>query len=55
MIYFYAWGNNEKRVTMKGRRCRIIAYGSKGSVLVEFIDNKQREIISRHALRKEKP
>jgi len=49
--YIYSWGNNQKRVNLKGKKCRILARGAKNSALVEF-DNKQREIISRHALRK---
>ena len=46
----FAWGNNPKRATLKGRRCRKIASGKMGSVLVEF-EGGQREIISRRALR----
>lgn len=49
--HIYAWGNNEKRASMKGRRCRIIeAKGSMNSCLIEF-ENGQREIVSRRALR----
>lgn len=51
MIYRYHWNNNEKRKKMKGRSCRIIKSGKKNSVLIEFIDNGQREIVSRRALR----
>jgi hypothetical protein len=51
-LYIYAWGNNSKRATMKGRTCRLLASGAKGSVLIEFTDNGQREITSRRALRK---
>ena len=47
----YTWGNNPKRMTLKGRRCRIIKRGGKGSVLVEFEDG-QREIVSWRAVRK---
>lgn len=46
----YAWGNNEKRATLKGRTCRVIARGRMNSVLVEF-ENGQREITSRYAVR----
>lgn len=46
----YAWGNNEKRATLKGRQCRVLAAGSLRSVLVEFEDG-QTEIVSRRALR----
>lgn len=51
MLYVYAWGNNPKRKTLKGRTCRIVTSGARGSCLVEF-QNGQREIVSRRALRK---
>jgi len=50
--YRYIWGNNEKRATLKGRMCRVVARGRMNSALVEFTDNGQREVISRNALRK---
>ena len=50
--YVYVWGNNPKRATLKGRRCRIVARGALGSCLVEFGDNGQREVVSQRALRK---
>jgi hypothetical protein len=46
----YRWGNNEKRVTMKGRECKILTRGKKGSILIEFLDNKQKEIVSFRAV-----
>lgn len=49
--YRFAWGNNEKRARLKGRRCRVIARGAMNSVDVEFEDG-QREIVSRNALRR---
>lgn len=55
MIYEYAWGNNEKRASMKGRRCVVIAYGSLNSCLVEFLDNGEKTLTSTFALRKEAP
>ena len=51
-IYKFCWGNNEKRQTMKGRFCRVLARGKMNSCLVEFIDNQQREVVSRNAVRK---
>jgi hypothetical protein len=51
--YYYAWGNNPKRETMKNKRCRVLVRGKMNSVLVEF-DNGQTEVISRNALRKDK-
>ena len=32
--YYFAFGNNEKRATLKGRACRIIARGTQNSHLV---------------------
>lgn len=51
-LYLYRWGNNAKRKTMKGRRCRILHRMSLNSCMVEFLDNGQRETVSRNALRK---
>jgi hypothetical protein len=51
--YTYAWGNNERRLTLKGRKCRVLAQGAKGSVMVQF-ENGQKEVVSRRALRKGK-
>ena len=51
--YIYAWGNNPKRKLLKGKSCKVIARGRMNSVLVEF-NNKQREIISRNALRRKR-
>ncbi len=50
--YLYRWSNNEKRRQMKGRECIVIVRGRANSALIEFTDNKQREIISRNAIRK---
>lgn len=51
-LYIYCWGNNEKRATLKNRVCKIISRGKMNSCQVEFMDNGQREIISRNAIRK---
>ncbi len=51
--YVYAWGNNSKRATMKGRKCRVLWRGGMNSAHIEFLDNGQKEVISRNALRKE--
>ncbi len=53
-LYRYLWGNNEKRATLRGRICRIVARGAMNSALVGFTDNGQREVISRNALRRVK-
>lgn len=51
--FVYTWGNNEKRISMKNRYCRIVASPNhkSGSALVEFY-NGQREIVSRRALKR---
>ena len=49
----YSWKNNEKRKTLFGRVCKIIAYGKKNSIQIEF-ENGQREITSRYAVKKER-
>jgi len=49
--YRYAWGNNEKRATLKDRTCRVIVRGPMNTALVEF-ENGQREAVSRNALRR---
>jgi len=50
--YVYRWGNNPKRATMKGRRCRVVCRGTMNSALVEF-DDGSREVVSRNALQRE--
>lgn len=55
-LFRFCWGNNVKRRTMKGRICRVIARAKKmNSCMIEFIDNGQRECVSRNSLRKVKP
>lgn len=50
--YIYGWRNNSKRATLYGRECVVRVRLPMNSALVEFIDNGQREVISRNALRK---
>ena len=52
--YVYGWKNNSKRLTLYGRRFRVIHRGRQNSALVEFEDG-QREVISRNAIRKVMP
>ena len=52
ILYRFTWGNNKKRLSLKGRKCWIVATGRMRSTLVEFVDTGQREIVSRWALRK---
>ena len=41
----FAWGNNPKRATLKGRECKILASGKMNSIVVEFEDG-QKECVS---------
>lgn len=50
-LYYFAWGNNTKRETLKGRACRVLYRGKMNSCLIEFV-NGQRECVSRNALRR---
>ena len=54
-LYVFRWGNNPQRAKMKGRICRVLSRGAKNSAKIEFVDNGQKEIISRNALRKVDP
>ena len=51
-VYVYAWGNNERRAALKGRRCVVEASGALGTVLVRFLDTGERLSTSRRALRR---
>jgi hypothetical protein len=50
--YEYVWGNNAARAKLKGRTCVIEAAGTKGTVLLRFIDTGERVTSSRRALRR---
>lgn len=50
--YVYYWGNNPKRASMKGRRCRLLGCAAMNTVFIEFLDNGQREVTDRRALRR---
>ena len=52
VVYVFSWGNNERRRELQGRRCRKIARGAKGTVLVEFLDTGERITCSFRALRR---
>jgi len=49
--YVYTWGNNPKRLTLQGRKCRILERLTMNSAVIEF-ENGQHEVISRNALRR---
>ena len=58
-MYRYIWGNKidpygniTKRLGLKGRVCRVLARGKMNSILIEFIDNGQKEIVSRFSIRR---
>ncbi|MFN7022238.1 MAG: hypothetical protein ACK4WH_13050 [Phycisphaerales bacterium] len=50
-VYVYRWG--KYRPAWKGRRCRVVARGALNSALVECVDNGERAVVSRNALRRE--
>lgn len=54
MRYIYRWKNNPKRARLFGRQCVVLARGKLNSCAVMFLDNGQREIVSRNALKKVK-
>jgi hypothetical protein len=51
VTYVYVWKNNEKRKTMCGRECNVIARGSMNSIMIRFTDNGEKAIVSRHSVR----
>jgi hypothetical protein len=52
MTHFYSWRNNEKRLTLYNRPCRVIGRFKKmNSCLLEF-ENGQQEVVSRNAIRR---
>ena len=54
-IYAFAWGDNPRRAALKGRRCRVLARGRMGTVLVEFADTGERVTCSFRAIRLIRP
>lgn len=50
--YLYSWANNPVRKALKGRECRLIAVGTRNTVLIEMVDTGERVTTSRRALRK---
>jgi hypothetical protein len=52
VIYRYCWSNNAKRATLYGRQCRVLARLAKNSAVVQFEDDRHKEIVSRSALRR---
>lgn len=50
-LRIYRWGNNPRRAELKGRTCVVRALGAKNSVLIEFLDTKERVITSQNAIR----
>lgn len=51
-VYTFVWGNNERRLQFKGRRCVLEATGKMGTVLIRFLDTGERMTTSRRALRR---
>ena len=58
-LYRYVWGNEKTiegflRLKYKDRLCRVLSWMPKNSCIVQFIDNGEKSIVSRNALRKVK-
>jgi len=51
-LYVFAWGNNAKRATLKGRTCQIVSRLRMNSAVIRFTDTGQIEVVSRNAIRK---
>lgn len=49
MTHLYRW--RKYRPDLYGRRCRVIAWGDRNSVLVEF-ESGERHVVSRNAIRR---
>lgn len=49
--YMYAWGNNARRVELKGRSCKVLVIGRMFTCLVEFIDTGELVTTDWRALR----
>jgi hypothetical protein len=49
-VYEYKWGNNPKRLEMKGRRCVLLKSLKMSSAIIQFLDNGQIEVTSSRAL-----
>jgi len=54
ITYLYSWANNPVRAALKGRKCKLLATGTRNTVLIEMCDTGERVTTSRRALRKEK-
>jgi len=50
-VMVFAWKNNEKRKQFYRSECRVIRYGKRNSILIEF-SNGERLVTSRNAVRK---
>ena len=50
--YRFCWKNNPKRRTLYGKTCVLIARMTMNSVLVEFVDTGEQEVVSRYSIRK---
>jgi len=51
--YIYVWMNNPKRESLYGRKCMVLKWIRKNSVIVEF-ENGQKECVSRNSIRRVK-
>lgn len=53
--YPLVWYWRQRLGHRKGQRCRVVARGAKGSVLVEFAVDGYRVVTSRYAVREPRP
>lgn len=53
-IYHYAWKNNAVREKLYGRKCIVLCRGKKNSILIQFLDDGEKHVVSRNAVRKDK-
>ena len=58
-LYIFIWnnerdkiGNITKRKELYGRTCKILTKGKMRSILVEFIDNGQKEVVDLWSIKK---
>ena len=56
-LYVYRWGNDKNavgrhRLQFKGRKCKVLVRGKMNSCLIKFVDNGEKIVTSRNALKK---
>ena len=54
LVYQYAWKNNPVREKLYGRKCVVLGRGKKNSILIQFLDDGEKHVVSRNSVRKAK-